>query len=355
MSADRTNVRDLLKTEGMDLTPPPSDTSSPSYQWSGPDSGPNSPVNTNEIQMKSEPLMGGMLDSSRLVLCVFMLAIIAFNPFAPFIQTQNKFGSEFSAAHTGGKTLKGTVTDGWWDWMFPTLLMWFVNGVVLSGFLLHLFIFGEPVSTPESNSAASYLRYKKQADVEQRNGRYGESATQLRRSLAALGRPLPISKIDLASSLIWHIFRQFLHRVFVGRWLASSTAAMFRSHIKREDVKSSARDAAYAYHELLKLHISGRAKCNNHWEASNLAFCAVNMAETAGYGVVGGEFLTSVHLNAAICFQSSNCGVFKSFLPVSQNYNYISLLKTFFSELFFEKGNKSFTENRKSTKESGMV
>ncbi|CAD5120264.1 DgyrCDS8833 [Dimorphilus gyrociliatus] len=315
MATGGTNVRDLLKETEMDLTPPPSDASSPSYYpSSGIDSGPDSPINPNEVHMKSEPLITGMLDSSRLVLCVFMLAIIAFNPFAPFIQTPKKFGTEFSPGHTGGKTLKGAVTDGWWDWMFPTLLMWFVNGVVLSGFLLHLFIFGEPVSTPESNSAASYLRFKKQADSDLRNGRYNDASWQLRKSLAALGRPIPVSKIDLASSLIWHIFRQFLHRLYIGRWLSTSTATMFRSHIKEEDVQSSARDAAYAYHELLKLHISGRAKCINQSEAFNLAFCAVNMAETAGYKVVGGEFLISVHLNASICFQKSNWVILRSHL-----------------------------------------
>ena len=57
------------------------------------------------------------------------------------------------------------LTDmGWWDWMFPTLVMWLLNGTIVAAVMTQMFIFGEPVTRPRSESSVCYWRHRKQAD-----------------------------------------------------------------------------------------------------------------------------------------------------------------------------------------------
>lgn len=77
-----------------------------------------------------------------------------------------------------------------------------------------------------------------------------------------LGRALPTSRLDLACSLSWNVIRYSLQKLRLVRWLlkkvfqhrraAPATAAGFE-----EEAKTSARDAALAYHRLHQLHITG--------------------------------------------------------------------------------------------------
>ena len=92
-------------------------------------------------------------------------------------------------------------------------------------------------------------------------GDYAAAASQLRTCLTALGRPLPTSRLDLMSSLVWNILRHVLNRLLIGRWLAALAGGL---HRKREgekcpDGQSSARDGALVYHKLHQLHMSGKS------------------------------------------------------------------------------------------------
>lgn len=88
-------------------------------------------------------------------------------------------------------------------------------------------------------------------------GKYVEAGTHLHNALRALNRPLPTSKFDLCASLFWQMFRQFLHRIHIGRWL-SDRAGKFWGHVSTKDVRTSARDAAVVYHKLHQLHLTGK-------------------------------------------------------------------------------------------------
>ena len=87
-------------------------------------------------------------------------------------------------------------------------------------------------------------------------GQFAEASTYLRNCLQAIGRPLPTSKFDLAASLFWQLLRQGLNRVYIGRWLSLMAGGLWRK-ITKEDVKKSNRDAAYVYHKLHQLHLTG--------------------------------------------------------------------------------------------------
>jgi hypothetical protein len=236
--------------------------------------------------------LGGMLDRSRMTLCVFMFAILAFNPFTSLL---SGFGSQLGGgdggAHGTSRTLQSIETEadvasGWFAWMLPTVIMWLLNGTIVAAVLARIFVFGEPITKPLSESSVRYWRHRKQADMDLAKGEYAAAATQLRSCLHALGRPLPTSKLDLAASLGWQSVRQALHRIYVGRWL-SRHAGAFYSSVKADDVKSSARDAALVYHKLHQLYLTGHISAGS-MSGVNLALCAVNLAEAAGNAVSRG-------------------------------------------------------------------
>ena len=62
---------------------------------------------------------------------------------------------------------------------------------------------------------------------------------------------------DTISGILWQLFRQVLHRLYLGRWLAARAGGLRSSRIQTAEVKESARDAALVYHQLNQLHLTG--------------------------------------------------------------------------------------------------
>ena len=99
-------------------------------------------------------------------------------------------------------------------------------------------------------------------------GNYAEASARLHDCLRALGRPLPTSNMDLLASLFWHILRQVLHRVYIGRWLSRRAGILWSNTAK--DAQVSAREAALIYHKLHQLHLTGKGKhktTTNHFKS----------------------------------------------------------------------------------------
>jgi sterol regulatory element-binding transcription factor 1 len=70
-----------------------------------------------------------------------------------------------------------------------------------------------------------------------------------------------VSTIDGISGVMWQLFRQFLHRLYLGRWLAARAGGLRSSSVTSAEVKESARDAAFVYHLLNQLHLTGMCVC----------------------------------------------------------------------------------------------
>ena len=88
----------------------------------------------------------------------------------PLIAGVFQSGTDFSRPHAGGRMLNSLDSaaegDGIVSWLIPMLLSWLLNGVVLCGVLAKLFVYGEPVTVPHSESSVQYWRHRKQADVD---------------------------------------------------------------------------------------------------------------------------------------------------------------------------------------------
>lgn len=262
----------------------------------------------------------GMRDRSRVALCVFMFAVLAFNPMGILLKTGVDDGEvasfaaapaaaaassdDYSMPHNGGRMLswfggggggnEATASPKSWlqsvSWTNETFLMWIFNTVVIVLCLTKLLIYGEPITNAKSESKVLYWRHRKQADAYWSKGKYKESASQLASCLSALGRPLPVSRFDQALALLWQVFRQILHRLYIGRWMTG------RMKLRDPDAKNCFRDGAYAFHQLHQLHLSGLAPTGSPMAA---ALSAINLGEAASHDM-DTEVMVEIYLLAAI-------------------------------------------------------
>nr|QGX48188.1 SREBP [Sinonovacula constricta] len=308
MAAKRQNLQELLllskdsPAEDFNMmTPPCSDNSDSDV------SPPNSPayeeMDTKDVNLKSFT-GNGMADKTRFTLCVFMFAVLAFNPFGSVFKASGLQGETSYQAGFAGRQLHGTVeemSEGSWsvlsNGLIPSIILWLINGLVMVFVLTRLFVFGEPVTHKDSEASQAYWRHRKQAEQDTAKREYTAAANQWRLALLSLGRPLPTSKLDLAASLLWQIVRQVFHKLYITR-LLFSTRRIYRKSAEMTDVKSSARDAAIAYFKLHQLHLSGLIPGSQVW-GLNLGLCAVNLAEAAGESLPS-TTMAEVYISSAL-------------------------------------------------------
>ncbi|XP_010729007.2 sterol regulatory element-binding protein 1 [Larimichthys crocea] len=299
-------------------TPPASDVGSPtSFSHCGSDSEPDSPM-VEEIKpnlgMPDRPAAGGsaggMLDRSRMALCAFTFLFLSLNPLAALLCSSGSSSAVNPAAtapHHAGRTIQGldiTVDSwGWMDWMLPTILVWLLNGVLVSGVLIRLLVYGEPVTRPHSGSSVLFWRHRKQADLDLARGDFAQASQNLWTCLKALGRPLPTSQLDLACAALWSLLRFCLQRLWVGRWLAARAGGLRSDRPLQEDACKSNRDAALVYHRLHQLHMTGKLN-GSHLSAVHMALSAVNLAECAG-SCLPVASVAEVYVSAALRIKAS--------------------------------------------------
>ncbi|KAL3879146.1 hypothetical protein ACJMK2_031456 [Sinanodonta woodiana] len=319
MGNSKQNIEDLLilnKENSMDTTPgmltPPSSITdspmnSPSMSSDSESSSPPSPA-FNDIDDVMDRttfgLTGGMLDRTRMTLCIFMFAILAFNPFGSLFRTGHlNMVEQIGGASFAGRTLQGhedmpteqsSVLN---NWLFPSVLLWLINGAIVMSVLAKLFVFGEPITTKDSAAATAFWRHYTQAQTDSESGNYSASGNQLRLALQSLGRPLPTSTFDLFASLVWQIFRHFLHRIYLGWWL-SCKATGFRKSGYRKDAADSAKNASLAYFRLNQLYLTGHLPGSSLW-GLNLALSSLNLGEV-GKEAMSVSNLAEIYVNTAM-------------------------------------------------------
>ncbi|KAI3359884.1 hypothetical protein L3Q82_014240 [Scortum barcoo] len=299
-------------------TPPASDVGSPtSFSHCGSDSEPDSPMGEDtkpNVGMLDTSAAGGgaggMLDRSRMALCAFTFLFLSLNPLAALLCSSGSSSAGSPAAtatHHVGRTVLGVeiAADswGWMDWMLPTILVWLLNGILVSGVLIRLLVYGEPVTRPHSGSSVLFWRHRKQADLDLARGDFAQASQNLWTCLKALGRPLPTSQLDLACAALWSLLRFCLQRLWVGRWLAARAGGLRSDRPLQEDACKSSRDAALVYHRLHQLHMTGKLN-GSHLSAVHMALSAVNLAECSG-SCLPVASLAEVYVSAALRVKAS--------------------------------------------------
>ncbi|XP_028267387.1 sterol regulatory element-binding protein 1 isoform X3 [Parambassis ranga] len=298
-------------------TPPASDVGSPtSYSHCGSDSEPDSPMGedtkpnmANLDQPAAGGSAGGMLDRSRMALCAFTFLFLSLNPLATLLCSSGSSSARstttISSHHAGRSVLGVEIADSWglMDWMLPSILVWLLNGILVSGVLIRLLVYGEPVTRPHSGSSVLFWRHRKQADLDLARGDFAQASHNLWTCMKALGRPLPTSQLDLACAALWSLLRFCLQRLWVGRWLAARAGGLRSDRPLQEDACKSSRDAALVYHRLHQLHMTGKLN-GSHLSAVHMALSAVNLAECAG-SCLPVASLAEVYVSAALRVKAS--------------------------------------------------
>lgn len=299
-------------------TPPASDVGSPtSFSHCGSDSEPDSPMGEDtkpNIGTPDQSTAGGsavgMLDRSRMALCTFTFLFLSLNPLAALFCSSGSSSSgntEAVSTHHAGRTVLGVdvAADswGWMDWMLPTILVWLLNGILVSGVLIRLLVYGEPVTRPHSGSSVLFWRHRKQADLDLARGDFAQASHNLWTCLKALGRPLPTSQLDLACAALWSLLRFCLQRLWVGRWLAARAGGLRSDRPLQEDACKSSRDAALVYHRLHQLHMTGKLN-GSHLSAVHMSLSAVNLAECSG-SCLPVASLAEIYVSAALRVKAS--------------------------------------------------
>ncbi|KAM9230689.1 sterol regulatory element-binding protein 2 [Dugong dugon] len=299
------------------MSPPASDSGSQAgFSPYSIDSEPGSPL-LDDAKVKDEPdsppVALGMVDRSRILLCFLTFLCLSFNPLTSLLQWGGARDSDQHPYAGSGRSVLSfeSGSGGWFDWMMPTLLLWLVNGVIVLSVFVKLLVHGEPVIQPHSRSSVTFWRHRKQADLDLARGDFAAAAANLQTCLSVLGRALPTSRLDLACSLSWNIIRYSLQKLRLVRWLLKkvfqrrhttpATAAGFE-----DEAKTSARDAALAYHRLHQLHITGKLPAGSACSDVHMALCAVNLAECAEEKIPP-NVLVEIHLTAAMGLQT-RCG-----------------------------------------------
>ncbi|XP_067912038.1 sterol regulatory element-binding protein 1 isoform X4 [Heterodontus francisci] len=297
------------------LTPPPSDVGSPPqnspFSVNSSDSEPDSLFfDDTKVSVKQEqtlPTGVGMLDRSRMVLCTFVFLCLSFNPLALLMggaDTSSSVGSQ--GYHGTGRNMLGlSVEDSssWFAWIWPTLILWSINGIIVVLVFIKIFVYGEPVTRLHSESSVLFWRHRKQADLDLARGDFAQASQNLWTCLKALGRPLPTSNLDFACSLMWNVIRHILQRLWVGRWFAVRAGGFRKSKELKDDMRKSTREAALVYHKLQQLHMTGKLG-GSHLSAINMALSAVNLAECVG-DAVSVATMAEMYVAAAIRIKTS--------------------------------------------------
>lgn len=286
------------------MSPPPSDSGSAAeFSPYSIDSEPGSPL-LDDAKVKDEPDSPstlGMLDRSRMLLCVLTFFCLSFNPLTSLIDGRNH-EAEGSLHHGSGRRVLGFESKdglrGWFDWLLPSLFLWLVNGTIVLSVLVKLLVHGEPVTRLYSQSSMKFWQHRKQAELDLARGDFAAAALNLKTCLSVLGRALPTSWVDLGCSLAWNMIRYCLQKLGLVRWLLRTSTCRVKAELQ-DEVKTSAHDAALVYHRLHQLHVTGKLPHSSVCYGLNLALCAVNLAECAEEKIAP-NILAEIYITTAI-------------------------------------------------------
>lgn len=169
-----------------------------------------------------------MLDKSRMVLCMALLALFIFNPFSSLVTPLSQANADFETdGSRTGRTILSTDSNISWLEIFKlsasTLLLWTIYAMIFLAGMAKIFIYGEASIPEKSDSMNRFWVHRKQADSlmkedKEKAKKAGEVVKELKMAVEALGRPVPTGFVELVLSVLWQSLHQALHRLGIVRW-----------------------------------------------------------------------------------------------------------------------------------------
>ncbi|XP_057340757.1 sterol regulatory element-binding protein 1 [Microplitis mediator] len=345
MAAQRQNLRDLLSCG--ELTPPRSDSSEPSLSPAPAPLSPASPLSIKEEpdsfqQKPSQHSVSGLGDHTRLTLCAFLLIFVAFNPLKIAINNVGRFSNENSETKFDGRTIlthedQNEPSSVIWN----SIILWFINALLLVGGLYRLLLHGDPVIPTESKTFLELRRWRHQAEFNMSINDNEKAYSDLRRCLGYFNRTLPSSRMEIALTTLWQITRQVLYRFWIGKWILYA-GKCFSQSSERQQTEISTMELAMVYQRILCLRLS---------EGSNnatlfLALSAVNYAEAAG-DCIPKVSLAEIYTNVALSFKQSIFSlIHKYYLNKARSVLVTCVVPSKFKWITTNEGAKFFTSHK---------
>ncbi|XP_060652509.1 sterol regulatory element-binding protein 1 [Drosophila nasuta] len=297
------------------LTPPRSDVSDPSLSPVHSDiSLPPSPYGgstascTSGISSQDDVLvvpssMSGMGTHSRLVICMFMFAVLAVNPFKQLLQRGQYAGDDFVddlGAHQQRNILNYDADDdrdynGW----HQSSWLWLVNPLLLLGCLIKLLVYGDPQLDTQTDA---YYQHKQRAETHFAKGQAAQANAAYLNCLHMFGISLPATRLECYSQTCWQFLRFLFHRLWLGRFLSHRAGGLFCSSTRRKSALASARELALLFNRLNQLNLTGTH--NGDRNGIMMALYASNMAEVA-HSLLTPREIISIHVMAALRMKRS--------------------------------------------------
>lgn len=202
-----------------------------------------------------------------------------------------------------------------------SLMLWCLNLLIFGFCLRKMFIYGDPIIPSKSKESQKYWRHRRQADSYIATGDKLEAKQELRRCLQVYGISLPTSRFELFSSLCWQIFRQLMHRIWIGRWLSRHIGGFFVDETIRHDALISCRELSLVYRDLHQLQLLDGPDETCHLLGLTTALSALNLAEAAKANMKSVD-LIDIYVGLALRIKASCYNI----LQVIQKY-YLVLAK----------------------------
>ncbi|XP_044593566.1 sterol regulatory element-binding protein 1 [Cotesia glomerata] len=344
MAAQRQNLRDLLSCG--ELTPPRSDSSEPSLSPAPAPLSPASPLSIKEepdnFQHKPQHSVSGLGDHTRLTLCAFLLVFIAFNPLQFAMNKVGRFNSDLTESKFDGRTiLTHEEPTEPASIVWNSIILWFVNALLLVGGLYRLLLHGDPVIPTESKTFLELRRWRHQAEFNMSINDNEKAHSDLRRCLGYFNRTLPSSRMEIGLTTLWQIVRQVLYRLWIGKWILHAGKWLSQSS-ERQQTEISTMELAMVYQRILCLRLSEGSSNATLF----LALSAVNYAEAAGE-CIPKVSLAEVYINAALCFKQSMFSlVHKYYLNKARAVLATCVVPSKFKWIMTNEGAKFFTSHK---------
>ena len=286
------------------ITPPRSDESNPSLSPSRSESSmPPSPGYLDKDDDEVMSTVRGMTSHSRLTLCMFMFAVLAFNPFGSFLSNkQNVIGDE-EDSRSIRRILSWNDNDSFFSIsnILSSFIILAVNLSILIFGLIKMLVYGDPVLVPRTKSSIEFWKHRKQSELDYERGNVGAAYQELKRCLQSFGLSLPTSRFECFTATSWQFIRMVLHRLYIGRWLSRRSGGLLKPNPNRTDAINSAKELSLVYHRLNQLHL-----VSNFPDSHGLmmSLYSINMLEAAE-NIMAPEDIMEVFVSAALRVKKS--------------------------------------------------
>ena len=191
-----------------------------------------------------------MLEKSRLMLCMFAMSILFFNPFSLILRSAN---DQFNGLTSGGSYLSGQVVhsrvlnaiDLYEDELsfnqsnprpsrafhldHINLFSWIMNASLILICLIKIYINGEPFLEFDATSTDYLWKTYQQASRQFLRKDYADSFSLCQQGLKQLGQNTPTTKFQLVIGLIWQLLRFVLDKIYLGKLLSKLSVWFYGS------------------------------------------------------------------------------------------------------------------------------